>query len=83
MLNDRLDLGRALEIPALKNVSAGSAGSDSGLSDKMDRLIELFKQFIESGDSDMTVPIYIGNELIDEYILNKNNRNVLRSGGHA
>jgi hypothetical protein len=49
----------------------------------MDRLIELFKQFIESGDSDMTVPIYIGNELIDEYILNKNNRNVLRSGGHA
>lgn len=73
----------SIEVPALQNVRAGSAGSDSGLSDKMDRLIELFKQFIESGDSDMTVPIYIGNELIDEYILNKNNRNVLRSGGHA
>lgn len=72
-----------IDVPALQNVRAGSAGSDSGLSDKMDRLIELFKQFIESGDSDMTVPIYIGNELIDEYILNKNNRNVLRSGGHA
>ena len=73
----------SIDVPALQNVRAGSAGSDSGLSDKMDRLIELFKQFIESGDSDMTVPIYIGNELIDEYILNKNNRNVLRSGGHA
>lgn len=73
----------SIEVPALQNVRAGSAGSDSGLSDKMDRLIELFKQFIESGDSDMTMPIYIGNELIDEYILNKNNRNVLRSGGHA
>ena len=72
-----------IDVPALQNVRAGSAGSDSGLSDKMDRLIELFKQFIESGDSDMTMPIYIGNELIDEYILNKNNRNVLRSGGHA
>ena len=73
----------SIEVPALQNVRAGSAGSDSGLSDKMDRLIELFKQFIESGDSDMTMPIYIGNELIDVYILNKNNRNVLRSGGHA
>lgn len=72
-----------IDIPALQNVGAGGAGSDSGLSDKMDRLIELFKQFMESGNADMSVPIYIGNELIDEYILNKNNRNVLRSGGHA
>ena len=73
----------SIEVPALQNVRAGSAGSDSGLSDKMDRLIELFKQFIESGDSDMTVPIYIGNELIDEYILNKNSRQTIRSGGYA
>jgi phage-related protein len=72
-----------IEVPALQNVRAGSSGPDSGLSDKMDRLIELFKQFIESGDADMTVPIYIGNELIDEYILNKSNRAVLRSGGRA
>lgn len=72
-----------VDVPALQNVGAGRAGSGSELSDKMDRLIELFKHFIESGNSDMTVPIYIGNELIDEYILNKNNRNVLRSGGHA
>ena len=72
-----------IEVPALQNVKAGSSGSDSGLSDKMDRLVELFKQFIESGDADMTVPIYIGNELIDEYILNKSNRAVLRSGGRA
>ena len=72
-----------IDVPALQNVRTGSAGSDSGLSDKIDRLIEIIKIFIESGDSDMTVPIYIGNELIDEYILNKNNRNVLRSGGHA
>lgn len=72
-----------VDVPALQNVGAGRAGSDSELSDKMDRLIELFKYFIESGNSEMTVPIYIGNELIDEYILNKNNRNVLRSGGRA
>ena len=72
-----------IEVPALQNVRAGSSGSDSGLSDKMDRLIELFRQFIESGNSDMSVPIYIGNELIDEYILGKNDRQRLRSGGRA
>lgn len=72
-----------VDVPALQNVGERHAGSDSELSDKMDRLIELFKYFIESGNSEMTVPIYIGNELIDEYILNKNNRNVLRSGGRA
>ena len=72
-----------VDVPALQNVRAGSAGADSGLTEKMDKLIELFKQFIESGNADMTVPVYIGNELIDEYILNKSNRNMLRSGGHA
>ena len=82
MLNDRLDLGRALEIPALKNVSAGSGGAEQR-DGKIDKLLELMERFLASDKSDMTVPIYIGNELIDEYILNKNNRNVLRSGGHA
>lgn len=75
--------GMTIEIPALQNVKAGSSSSDSGLNDKIDKLVELFKQFIESGNSDMVVPVYIGNELIDEYILNKNNRNMLRSGGRA
>lgn len=72
-----------IDIPALQNVRAGGSGSDAGLGEKIDRLIEIIKQFMESGNSDMTLPIYIGNELIDEYILNKNNRNVLRSGGRA
>ena len=50
---------------------------------KLNRLIELFERFIAEDNGDMTVPIYIGNELIDEYIVNKNSRQKLRSGGHA
>ena len=73
----------SIEVPALQNVRAGSSGSDSGLSDKMDRLVELFKQFIESNGTDMSIPIYIGNELIEEYILGKSDRQRLRSGGRA
>ena len=72
-----------IDVPALQNVKAGSSGSDSGLSDKMDRLVELFNQFIESNGADMSIPIYIGNELIEEYILGKNDRQRLRSGGRA
>ena len=49
---------------------------------KIDELIELIKKLIDKDDN-TPMPIYIGNELIDEYILNKNSRTVLRSGGRA
>ena len=49
----------------------------------MDGLIEIIKQFIEANNGDINVPIYLGNELIDEYILGKSSRQRLRSGGRA
>ena len=72
----------AVEAPALTNVRAGS---NTAMQDdsKIDRLIELMEKLISKDDSDMTVPIYIGNELIDEYILNRNSRQTIRSGGYA
>ena len=71
-----------VDIPALNNVRAGSNATEQSDS-KIDRLIELFEKFLSEDNGDMTVPIYIGNELIDEYIVNKNSRQKLRSGGHA
>ena len=71
-----------VDIPALNNVRAGSNVTEQSDS-KIDRLIELFEKFLSEDNGDMTVPIYIGNELIDEYIVNKNSRQKLRSGGHA
>lgn len=72
-----------IDVPALQNVKAGSSSSNGGLSDKMDGLIEIIKQFIEANNGDINVPIYLGNELIDEYILGKSSRQRLRSGGRA
>ena len=66
-----------IEAPALNNVRTGSTDNS-----KIDQLIELILELLDK-DDDKTFPIYIGNELIDEYILNKNSRAVLRSGGHA
>ena len=71
-----------IEAPALNNVKAGSRQANDN--NKIDELIALVKKLLDNKyDGNMTVPIYIGNELIDEYILNKNNRQTIRSGGYA
>ena len=70
-----------IEAPALNNVRAGSSSTVQDES-KINELIELIKKLIDKDDN-TPIPIYIGNELIDEYILNKNSRTVLRSGGRA
>ena len=72
-----LPVRMGVEAPALNNVRTGSTDNS-----KIDQLIELILELLDK-DDDKTFPIYIGNELIDEYILNKNSRAVLRSGGHA
>ena len=75
--------GALITPPALDNVRAGNKTekTDNDYS-KIDELIELIKRLIDKDDN-TPMPIYIGNELIDEYILNKNSRTVLRSGGRA
>ena len=89
ILNQKMGVGGfasaikdAVNAPTLNNVKAGMSPTvqDDG---KLGRLIELLEKFISEKNDDMTIPIYIGNELVDEYILNKNNRTTLRSGGRA
>ena len=75
--------GMMITPPALENVRAGSRTDNTADNQsRIDELIELIKKLIDKDDNTQ-MPIYIGNELIDEYILNKNSRTVLRSGGMA
>lgn len=75
--------GMMITPPALENVRAGNRTEKTDNDNsKIDELIELIKKLVDKDDS-TPMPIYIGNELIDEYILNKNSRTVLRSGGRA
>ena len=75
--------GIMITPPALENVKAGNnTEKTDNDNSKIDELIELIKKLIDK-DNNTSMPIYIGNELIDEYILNKNSRTVLRSGGRA
>lgn len=89
MLNERIGfdglasaISGAVSAPALHNVRASTAYMEQN-DGRLDRLIELFELFLSEREGDMTVPIYIGNELVNEYIVNKNSRQKLRSGGHA
>lgn len=75
--------GMMITPPALENVRAGNRTEKTDNDNsKIDELIELIKKLVDKDDN-TPMPIYIGNELIDEYILNKNSRTVLRSGGRA
>ena len=71
-----------IEAPALNNVKAGNGPAENSDS-KIDELIEIIKKLLDKDDDPIPMPIYIGNELIDEYILNKNSRQAIRSGGYA
>lgn len=69
--------GSFVSAPALENVRAGVSNA------KLDKIIELLTAILDKDDPDTTIPVYIGNELMDEYISSKNNRKILRSGGYA
>lgn len=71
-----------IEAPTLNNVKAGNGPAENSDS-KIDELIEIIKKLLDKDDDPTPIPIYIGNELIDEYILNKNSRQTIRSGGYA
>ena len=81
LLSDRLDISRAFDLPMLHNVRAGNNNPET--ESKFDRIIALLEMLLEKEDGDITIPVQIGNELIDEYITNKNSRQILRSGGRA
>ena len=85
MLDERMaGRGTLITPPALENVRAGNrTESHNDNQSKIDELIELIKRLLEDDNEPTPIPIYIGNELVDEYILNKNSRTVLRSGGRA
>ena len=76
----------AIQAPALKNVGTGASyTSSSSTSTSDDRLYGLLSQLVAGIQNmgDITVPVYLGNDLIDEQIIRANDRRTLRSGGRA
>ena len=75
----------ALSAPALKNVGNYNQPVQTN-TESNGNLLGLLTQLVESmqgGSGDITIPIYLGNDLIDERIVRANDRRTLRSGGRA
>jgi TP901 family phage tail tape measure protein len=75
----------ALSAPALKNVGTYNQPAQTS-TESNNNLIGLLTQLVDSmqGNSgDITIPIYLGNDLIDERIVSADDRRTLRSGGRA
>lgn len=76
----------AIQAPALKNVGTGTSYvSNPSTSTSDDRLYGLLSQLVAGIQKmgDITVPVYLGNDLIDEQIVRANDIRTLRSGGRA
>lgn len=76
----------AIQAPALKNVGTGTSyTSNPSTSTSDDRLYGLLSQLVAGIQKmgDIIVPVYLGNDLIDEQIVRANDRRTLRSGGRA
>ena len=75
-----------IQSPLLRNV--GGANTTVTEESKNDKIIELLEKILDDdkpkgGGGDITIPIYLGNDLIDEQIVKSNDRRTIRSGGRA
>ena len=72
-----------MQAPQLKNIGGYTQPQQAQASD--DRLYGLLTQLITKLDNtgDITIPVYLGNDLIDEQIVRASDRRTVRSGGRA
>ena len=72
-----------ISAPHLKNVGKQkNQSSDAVMYEKITKLLSQIQKNTKQ-EQNVTIPIYIGNDLIDEIVLRMNDRRVVRSGGRA
>lgn len=74
-----------MSAPMLKNVGGYNAPVQTD-TEGNNKLVNMLTQLVENlqyNTGDITIPIYLGNDLIDERIVSANDRRTLRSGGRA
>ena len=62
-------------------IQAAVGNRDSALLAALEEILSLLKEYFKSGDGDIIIPVYIGNEKIDELIIDAKQRQAKRSGG--
>ena len=80
-----MKLTMPMSAPMLKNVGGYTTPVQTD-TEGNNRLVNMLTQLVENlqyNTGDITIPIYLGNDLIDERIVSANDRRTLRSGGRA
>ena len=80
-----MKLTMPMSAPMLKNVGGYNTPVQTD-TEGNNRLVNMLTQLVENlqyNTGDITIPIYLGNDLIDERIVSANDRRTLRSGGRA
>ena len=80
-----MKLTMPMSAPMLKNVGGYNAPVQTD-TEGNNRLVNMLTQLVENlqyNTGDITIPIYLGNDFIDERIVSANDRRTLRSGGRA
>ena len=72
-----------MQAPTLRNVGGRNTAQSTQAGD--DRLYVLLTKLVDKLDNtgNITIPVYLGNDLIDEQIVRASDRRTVRSGGRA
>lgn len=75
----------SINAPILKNIGNGTSASAGTYAAGDDRLYGLLSQLVANMQNmgDITIPVYLGNDLIDEQVVRASDRRTVRSGGRA
>lgn len=75
----------SINAPILKNIGNGTSASAGMYAAGDDRLYGLLSQLVANMQNmgDITIPVYLGNDLIDEQVIRASDRRTVRSGGRA
>ena len=75
----------SINAPVLKNIGSSNSVSMGAGSGTDERLYGLLSQLVANMQNvgDITIPVYLGNDLIDEQVVRASDRRTVRSGGRA
>ena len=73
--------GDMVLTPALAGAGAGASAANTGAADLLSAMRESLSNANSQAAGDITIPVYIGNERIEEIVVKANKAASYRSGG--
>ena len=85
MAGDMTITATGVTAPALKNIGTtqGNVQNNATGDDKLYSLLTQLLNKMDNTSGDISIPVYLGNDLIDEQVVRASDRRTVRSGGRA